>query len=427
MADRHLTAAPQEALSSLREELGAFDAFGRPSEIGELRCPELPAVPVFRNQFWTSLQRRGSSLHEVSYLACFKPELPRFFLERLTEPGQVVLDPFMGRGTTLIEAALLGRVPWGKDANPLSRVMAEARLLPPTEERVAARLAEISSAGGALEEELLVFFHPLTLARIQGLRRYFLERGEENMDAVDRWIRVVALNRLTGHSAGFFSVYTMPPNQAASIHGQRRINRRRQQVPPERDVDALILRKTRTLLKTVTAEQRRRLAAAAPAARFLTGDSRSLRELPDGQVSLAVTSPPFLNVYDYARINWLRCWFCGIDPDGVGISTPSGLPAWRDLITTVLRECFRVARPGGWMAFEVGEVRKGSVRLEEHVLPCGVEAGWEPALVLINAQEFTKTSVCWGVDNNSRGTNTNRVVLMRKPGNPARFSGPSPS
>ena len=66
------------------------------------------------------------------------------------------------------------------------------------------------------------------------------------------------------------------------------------------------------------------------------------------------------------------------------------------------------------MAFEVGEILKGSVRLEESVLKCGADAGLKPLLVLINDQEFTKTANCWGVDNQTKGTNTNRVVLFQK-------------
>jgi hypothetical protein len=34
---------------------------------------------------------------------------------------------------------------------------------------------------------------------------------------------------------------------------------------------------------------------------------------------------------------------------------------------------------------------------------------------LINSQQFTKTANCWGVTNNSKGTNTNRIVLLQKP------------
>ena len=59
---------------------------------------------------------------------------------------------------------------------------------------------------------------------------------------------MVAVNRLTGHSPGFFSVYTLPPNQAVSVEVQRKINANRQQTPTKRDVRALILGKTRSLL-----------------------------------------------------------------------------------------------------------------------------------------------------------------------------------
>ena len=80
----------------------------------------------------------------------------------------------------------------------------------------------------------------------------------------------------------------------------------------------------------------------------------------------------------------------------------------------VFRELHRVLRPGGHVAFEVGEVRNGKVKLEEAVLPCGVEAGLQPVLVLINDQKFSKTAQCWGISG-SKGTNTNRIVIFRKP------------
>ena len=47
-------------------------------------------------QFWTSRQRQASSIHEVSYRACFKPQLPRFFINILTRKGDIVYDPFSG-------------------------------------------------------------------------------------------------------------------------------------------------------------------------------------------------------------------------------------------------------------------------------------------------------------------------------------------
>jgi len=164
-------------------------------------------------------------LHEISYRACFKPQLPRFFIERLTQPGEVVYDPFLGRGTTLLEAALLGRVPYGCDINPLSRTLVGPRLRPPTLEEVAERLRQIDlTAAKNIPEDLLVFYHPDTLRAITSLKEYFLQRRKDGkLDGVDDWICLVCLNRLTGHSSGFFSVYTLPPNQAVSIKSQTKI------------------------------------------------------------------------------------------------------------------------------------------------------------------------------------------------------------
>ena len=83
-------------------------------------------------------------------------------------------------------------------------------------------------------------------------------------------------------------------------------------------------------------------------------------------------------------------------------------------MTALFCELRRVLKPGGYVAFEVGEVRRGKIRLEEAVLECGAAAGLTPLLVMINDQEFTKTANCWGVSNNNRGTNTNRIVLFQR-------------
>ena len=81
----------------------------------------------------------------------------------------------------------------------------------------------------------------------------------------------------------------------------------------------------------------------------------------------------------------------------------------------VFLELSRVLAAGGHIAFEVGEVHGGKLRLEEAVVPCGLAAGLELELIMINQQEFTKTAHCWEVTNNAGGTNTNRIVLFRKP------------
>jgi hypothetical protein len=402
--------------ASLLDELTSFREFRTSTELKSLGEGK-ESVPVFINEFWTSKQRAASSLHEISYRACFKPQLPRFFIERLTEPNALVYDPFLGRGTTMIEAALLGRRVAGCDINPLSSILTAPRLHPPSVRDVRDRLAKLDwNYDGELNEELLTFYHADTLREICALRSHFSSDDIDHaVGEIDNWIRMVATNRLTGHSAGFFSVYTLPPNQALTPKRQQKINEDRKQVPPRRSVPDLIIRKTESLLQTVSDFDRRRLNEAASDAVFLTRSSDRTPEIKDNSVNLIVTSPPFLDVVDYATDNWLRCWFNGIDEAKIDIWTFRKPSEWAEAMERVFGELCRVLSPGGYLAFEVGEVRRGKLRMEELVIPAAKAAKLSPVLVLINSQEFTKTSNCWGVTNQTAGTNTNRVVVLQKP------------
>ena len=231
-----------------------------------------------------------------------------------------------------------------------------------------------------------------------------------------RWLRTVATNRLTGHSSGFFSGRTMPPNQAVAVETQRKINARLGAEPPRRDVREVLLRKSRSLLRDLTVVERRRLAAAAREARLLVGEAGRLDGIEDGSVQCTVTSPPFLDIVDYAKDNWLRCWFAGIDPNAIRIDIHRTVDQWKAMVRRVLEEQARVLKPGGILAFEVGEVRNGKVLLEEPVWEAAEGLPFKRLGVMINAQQFTKTANLWGVSNGKRGTNTNRIVLLeRKP------------
>jgi hypothetical protein len=179
----------------------------------------------------------------------------------------------------------------------------------------------------------------------------------------------------------------------------------------------LILRKSVQLQSGLTAADRERLRRAAAHARFHERLAAATREIDDNIVQLTVTSPPFLDVVQYAKDNWLRCWFNGLDAGEIGrrITMSRTVEEWSEAMQAVFGELYRVTRRGGWIAFEVGEVRRASIRLEEIVAPLGIAAGFDCEAVLINAQHFTKTANIWGISNNRLGTNTNRIAVFRKP------------
>jgi DNA modification methylase len=379
------------------------------------------AVEPIEGELWTSSQRQGSSLHEVPYRACFKPELPRFFISSLTSPGDVVYDPFAGRGTTAIEAALLGRNVIANDVNPIATLYTSARLGSVDLDLVDARLDSIPRMPGTQSEEenLGMFYQSETLNELRALKEYFsLRRKKGDFDSLDLWLQMVATTRLTGHSPGFFSVYTLPPNQAVSRERQLLINAKRNQSPTYRDTRALIARKSTQLRRSLSAGDIGNLERAGKTALFLNEDAAATAAIQSGSVALTVTSPPFLDVVNYSADNWLRAWFLDLDSQAVQsrITMSKSVEEWSLKMSQVFLELHRVTKQGGHVAFEVGEVRNGRVMLEDAVIPVGLAAGFKLKAVLINTQEFSKTSNIWGVNNNTAGTNSNRIVLFEKTG-----------
>lgn len=396
----------------LHYELRSFFEFNRFTGTEERHLADL-RVPVYENEFWTSKQRDGHSLHEVSYRACYKSQLPGFFIERFCEANDAVYDPFMGRGTTLVEAQLRGCRVIGNDVNPLSEILAAPRLNPPTVRAVESRLEAIKLPGAeAIDADLLVFFAPDTLKELYGWRSYFRSRKKSGLfDVTDAWIQMVACNRLTGHSTGFFSVYTLPPNQATSVEAQRRINAKRNQLPEYRDTKALILRKTKQLLRDKLPRKYCRCDY-----QIFCDSADQTRSIPADSVRLIITSPPFLDTVDYVSDNWLRMWFCEVELDPTRIWQLKSLQEWISRMTDVFVELRRVLKPGGLVAFEVGEIRNGVLFLENEVVKAGVAASLVPECIMINSQNFTKTANCWGVSNNKKGTNSNRIVIFKREG-----------
>src|SRR5580765_2597179 len=158
---------------SFVDVVAAFSGLGQRSA-----AVEDGGINYLINEFWTAGQRQAHSIHEVSYRACFKPQLPEFFIKRLTKRTDAVYDPFMGRGTTPVQAGLMGRRPLGNDVNPLSVLITRPRLSPPALPDVARRLGQVPWSSGTIDNpDLLVFYSEKTLQHICALRSWLLERA----------------------------------------------------------------------------------------------------------------------------------------------------------------------------------------------------------------------------------------------------------
>ena len=143
-----------------------------------------------------------------SYMAMFPPTLPHTFIRWLTDEGDVVYDPFSGRGTTVLEACLLGRVGLGSDASPLACVLSAAKAQPSNSNALNGRLAALRRdyrAPGTAEvpQHIRILFAEKTLEQLVWLR------AELSMArATDRYLMAVLLGilhlnaRTDGHATG---------------------------------------------------------------------------------------------------------------------------------------------------------------------------------------------------------------------------------
>lgn len=249
------------------------------------------------------------------YFAMFPPSFARDAILKYTKPGELVLDPFSGRGTTLLEALLLERRAIASDINPVAFCISAAKARLP---KLAAVLGLIdglerayaerprSSAGLRLPEFFSVAFHPQTLFQILFMR----ERLKWRSRAVDRFVAALLLAQLHGeldHSPNFFSnqmPHTISTKPAYSLRYWRRHRLR----PPRRDVFRILREKAAF-----------RLATGRPIgyARVACADARSLAQKFRGDaraVSAIVTSPPYLDVTAFEEDQWLRLWFLGGPP-----------------------------------------------------------------------------------------------------------------
>ena len=244
----------------------------------------------------------GGCVHSLHpFPAKFPPQLPALFMEKLSDPGDMVLDPMMGSGTTLIEAARLGRKAIGCDIDPLSLIVAKAKLSPVSPVRLIQTgfdiLSEAKSALAAdketLRREMQERYDKQTRAFID---YWFLPHTQLELLSLLREIENVPDAKTRRFFTMIFSSVIITKSAGVSL---------------ARDLSHT--RPHRVLGKqpaSAFAEFTKRLAQNAALGKNLTGSSgvklkqtpAQNTELPNGIADLIITSPPYANnAIDYMR------------------------------------------------------------------------------------------------------------------------------
>ena len=247
------------------------------------------------------------SLH--AFAAKCPPQLARWAIHRYTETGDLVADPMVGSGTTLVEAVLRGRFAVGADIDPLARLIAKVKSTPihddEFEQAIPILLSRFEQAKHDASDESLI------VPTIHHIDRWFLPSVVRDLallksciknvdvDSNVRDLLFVAFSSLITartsvanardlvHSRHHFQAHSVPPNVGAIF--RRRLIRIRRQM-------AEFVEEWRRAPETTSAE-------------VLADDARHL-SLADNSVDFVFTSPPYCNALDYTRahtfsVSWL--------------------------------------------------------------------------------------------------------------------------
>lgn len=367
----------------------------------------------------------GHSFHPMcSYMAMFPPRIPHYFIQKFTRRGDVVLDPFSGRGTTALQACAEGRIGIGVDLNPLAYLLTAAKVDAPEKDELLARIEELegdmffADANGQ-PPDIEMLFHEKTLRQL-----VYLKGMLNKEDRRDRFILATLSGALHGaphknqQTSNFLSIsmpntFSMSPNYIREYVKKHNL----QKIP----IDAF---------QVLRARIERMYRGGRPATEGFAhlASATALSQIPNPhfkrrEVKLVISSPPYLKVVRYGLYNWIRLWLLDEDDEALDarLDQHPKLPDYLKFMHEVCRQIYTVMAPGGVCALVIGDVKKPRdpepLNLAQEVWRyLKLKRGkWQLAGIIEDAlPENMKVTKIWGKDKRGKATLIDRVLVLYK-------------
>jgi site-specific DNA-methyltransferase (cytosine-N4-specific) len=303
------------------------------------------------------------------YPAKFIPQFPRKIISSLSRKGETVLDPFCGSGTTLVEAKLLGRNSIGVDVNPIATLVSKVKTTVLSD----AQLTKVKRTASEIGISINLHYgtRPIACDRTKCIDFKvpdFLNR--------DHWFKPFVLYELAIIKAhidavededsrdflivAFSSIITKVSNQESDTR-YAGIDK------PIREFDAYHAfdKKVDDMIDRIERFSRQ---ASNAFVKIYPHDSSDMSFLGDETVDLVMTSPPYLNAYDYYLYHKLRMYWLGIDHYKVQeleigsrhkhSDNDLGVDQYLGSIRKCLKESRRALKKGRFLTVVVGDAIK---------------------------------------------------------------------
>jgi len=389
--------------------------------------------------------RWGHSMHAMcSYHGMFPAKLVHYFIQRYSTPGQLVADPFSGRGTTTLQARAENRRSFGNDLNPLAHVLTAAKSAPPSWTSIIRFVGSLERAYKAksqaepdIPEDIRMLFHKGTLRQLVFLRTRLLSKPHTAWAAEEFMLAGAIAGILHGGhrsdgSSSYLSI-SMPNTFSMSPQYVKKFIRENKLVRIDQDVFKCLRDKIARLYLDGEGGPAG-LSSRIDAGKFLSGTT-----LRPASVDLLITSPPYLRVVNYGTSNWIRLWWLGLDDvgrqQGAGRKALDAELDHRHTYTTycefmlrIFAGVERVLNRNGVAVFVIGDVasRSGSsIALAEQVW-ADVEGRTSLRLLDLiedNLPTKNKVSRIWG-ETRGRATERDCVLVLTKKGGEPHIANP---
>jgi hypothetical protein len=287
------------------------------------------------------------------YIGKLKSSIAGDLVDKFSKAGDLVIDPFAGAGTILLEANIRRRKVFGSDISPYARILSKAKLSPPSSLMVALALAEeafIEASRLPLPDLRKVplwvrkFYHPATLREILNFATVCRNPKYD-------FLMACLLGILHHQRPGFLSY---PSSHLVPYLRDRKYPR--SQFPEMYTYREL---KSRLLAKIKRSYKRFVSSTMIDPVGFEQVDVKKLA-IPN-RFGALITSPPYMNALDYGRDNRLRLWF--VDPNFASKAIndiTQRQEAFVDAITSLAKKVEKGLRKNGYCVFVVGEEFKRS-------------------------------------------------------------------
>ena len=384
--------------------------------VGLMRPPDVRGLA----KRWHRAPRRwGHPLHSLcSYFAMFPPQVPHVFIRWLTKPGDVVYDPFAGRGTAPMEACRMGRVGMGSDANPLAYLLTAGKVDAPSTDEARTRLEVLRERcvpgdPSSAPTNIQMLYSDRVLRQLIWLREALNVSRRDDRFLMALLLGVMHANYKPGDPVRGLSI-SMPNTFSMSAGYVQRYIEKQRLVPPDVDVfDLLDGKLDRMQLPDATAT--RGIAWQQDAREPV---DTAIRERP---AKLVFTSPPYLSVIRYGKYNWVRLWMLKQDPKEVdrALVATGSLSKYLQFISAVLVQLAPAVRDDGYLCLMIGDVREnGTGKTTNLATQVWEEAakplGWQlRGVVTDRLPTQHKVSRIWK-QGRGQATKTDRVLVLSR-------------